>query len=105
MGTSIDLHEDRSVRVTVGELLEVRLLEQSGGGYLWSRVGVLPAGLSEVAQHRIPGESGVGAASTRVFVFSCTAEAIVDLHFTLARPWQPDRVEEERVLHAVCVRK
>jgi hypothetical protein len=105
MGTiSVDLLESQSVRVKVGDLLDVRLIEQTGGGYLWSRTGLLPQGISEIGQRRDHAGDGVGASATKVFQFSCDAEFTAELQFSLSRPWMPDHVEQSRTVSVVCAK-
>ncbi len=99
---TVDLQESRSVRVKVGDLLEVYLIEQAGGGYLWSRTSALPSGMTEVGERRVHDEPGIGAPSRKIFSFLCNAGFIGELHFSLARPWAPDQVEQRRTISIVC---
>jgi hypothetical protein len=101
---SIDLQEHQSVRVTVGDVLEIRLVEQAGGGYIWSRTGLLPPGISETGERREHQGDRVGAAAMKVFQFSCDAEFTAELQFSLARPWMADQVEQIRTVSIVCVK-
>lgn len=101
---TLDLQENRSVRVNVGDLLEVCLIEQTSGGYLWSVAGALPDGITEIGERRDHGRSGIGAPTTKIFLFSCDSEFTGEVRFSLARPWTPDQVEQTRTLSIVCVR-
>jgi predicted secreted protein len=82
------------VRLAPGDVLEIRLVQQSGGGYLWS-VAETSAELELVEDRNQPGALP-GAAATRLFTFRAMTPGSSRLVLVHARPWERT-VEDTRV--------
>ena len=77
------------VVAAVGDLLEVRLMENAGTGYVWALADV-PGCLRVVDDATETGSRGaVGAASLRVVTLSATGPGSGDLVLALRRVWEP----------------
>lgn len=74
------------VRLAPGDVLEIRLVQQSGGGYLWS-VAETSAELELVEDRNQPGALP-GAAATRLLTFRAVAAGRGRLALVHARPWE-----------------
>ncbi len=80
------------VRLAPGDVLEIRLTQQAGGGYLWS-VAETAQGLELVEDRSQPGALP-GAAAQRVFGFRATTSGNGLLALVHARPWEDDVLDE-----------
>jgi len=80
--------------VSVGDVLEVYLLENATTGYLWS-ADVVPDQLERLADEApeagLP--STAGAARGRVLRFRARRPGPGQLHLQCARPWEPEPLE------------
>ncbi len=77
------------VAAAVGDLLEVRLVENAGTGYVWELAE--PPGCLRVVEDvtEVGSLAAVGAASLRVFTLSATAVGSGELVLVLRRAWEP----------------
>lgn len=82
------------VTLQLGDVLRLCLVETPTTGYLWSRVGPLPAEMNEHGVEFHPASDAIGGGGRRCFIYSCQQHFVGDLVFELRRPWLPDKVEK-----------
>ena len=78
------------VEVAPGDVLDVALLEHSGGGYLWDVGGITKSDLELVSDQREPtGPQGaVGGHVTRRLTARAKAPGVGSVRFVERRPWE-----------------
>lgn len=82
----------QTVRLAPGDVLEVRLVQASGGGYLWSVADL--TGALEVAEDRtVPGLLP-GAAADRVLAFRAGTPGHGRIRLVQGRPWETSPHDE-----------
>jgi len=85
----------QSVRLAPGDVLEIRLVQASGGGYLWSVAEL--GDLLEPAEDRTAPGALPGAAADRVLVFRAVAPGRGRIVLVQSRPWESVAHDEVRL--------
>ena len=80
-GSTIDVHQ--------GDVLQLELIEQASGGYLWSLDALNTSLLTEVETGvRPPATSRIGDTATRFWRLHANAAGIAQLSAVRLRPWE-----------------
>jgi inhibitor of cysteine peptidase len=85
-----------TVGVAVGDVVVIRLPENTTSGYVWS-VGELSGGLEPAGEELVPPGAGAGAAGERVVRVRAVAPGAAVVVLVYAREWEPSPVEQRRV--------
>jgi hypothetical protein len=80
------------VEASPGDVLDVALLEHSGGGYLWDVGGIAQSDLELVSdrRERIDPPDAVGGHVTRRLTARAKAPGVGSIQFVERRPWERD---------------
>lgn len=94
----------RSVSLTVGQTLLVRLIDLTGAGYGWS-VAKNDAAILRPEPPQFESDPDPGKRGMHVYPFKALAPGRVELVFHSSRPWERDKPPERVVTFSVTVTK
>jgi inhibitor of cysteine peptidase len=88
--TITDKNAGQTMKISVGQMFEVRLPANPSTGYAWS-AGVLAKGplvQSRPATYQRPASGLLGSSGTEVFSYRAVAPGAANLSFSYARSWE-----------------
>jgi predicted secreted protein len=92
--TEIEVSTSGTVTADVGDVVVIRLPENSTTGYAWS---VIADGLDVVRNEFVPIGGSVGAAGQRQIDLRVVKNGAADVVLRLERPWEDRPVDERRI--------